>query len=132
MGSSGMQSQQRQSFRGKGPKGYERSDERLKEIVCEKLTDDDDIDASSVNVEVRNGEVTLTGTVDDRRVKFQIEDLVERCGGVKEIHNNLRVSSQHQGQYGTETGESRSDQAAGKSSKQQRSGSGASSGSTGT
>ena len=79
-------------FRGKGPKGYERSDERLKEIISERLTDDDQIDASEITVEVRNGEVTLSGTVDDRSMKFQVEDAVERCGGVKEIHNNLRVT----------------------------------------
>ena len=61
---SGGSFQQRQSFRGKGPKGYERSDERLKEVICERLTDDDDIDASEISVEIRNGEVTLSGSVE--------------------------------------------------------------------
>jgi hypothetical protein len=89
--------QQRQSFRGKGPKGYERSDERLKELICERLTDDDEIDASDITVDVRNGEVTLSGTVDDRRTKYLVEELVERCGGVKEIHNNLRLSRGQEG-----------------------------------
>jgi len=83
-------------FRGKGPKGYERSDERLKEMISERLTDDDHIDASDITVEVRNGEVTLTGTVDDRTMKFQAEELIERCGGVKDIHNHLRVSPERQ------------------------------------
>lgn len=88
---------QNTSFRGRGPKGYERSDERLKEMICEKLTDDEAIDASEVSVEVSNREVTLTGTVSDRQSKYQIEELVEQCGGVQEIHNQLRVSRDTQG-----------------------------------
>lgn len=83
---------ERESFRGRGPKGYTRSDERLQEIICEMLTRDPDIDASEVSVAVKNGEVTLTGTVDDRRTKFLIEHRVDQCSGAKEIHNRLRVS----------------------------------------
>ena len=80
-----------QSFRGRGPKGYERSDERLKEMICERLSDDPRIDASDVSVEVTQRLVKLTGTVAERRTKYQIEDLIERCGGVKDIDNQLRV-----------------------------------------
>lgn len=87
------QSQQPGSMghRGKGPKGYQRSDERLKEVICERLTDDDSIDASNFSITVKNGEVTLEGTVRDRQARHLAEDLVESCGGIKEIHNNLRV-----------------------------------------
>jgi osmotically-inducible protein OsmY len=48
-----------------GPKGYERSDERLREVICERLTVDPDIDASDITVDVRNHAVTLRGLVDD-------------------------------------------------------------------
>lgn len=81
------------SHRGKGPKGYTRSDERLREVICEKLTDDPTIDASEINVEVTAQIVKLTGTVDDRSVKYEVEELIERCGGVKDIDNQLRVRS---------------------------------------
>lgn len=87
------------SFRGLGPKGYQRSDERLKEVVCERLSDDDRIDASEISLEVRNGEVTLTGQVSDRSTKYRVEDLIEQCG-VRDIHNNLRVQSGQSGQSG--------------------------------
>ena len=60
-------------------------------MICERLTEDDDIDASEISVEVSGGEVTLTGTVPDRQTKFQAEELVERCGGVNEISNRLRI-----------------------------------------
>jgi osmotically-inducible protein OsmY len=81
------------SHRGKGPKGYERSDDRLKEIICERLSDDPDIDASEITVTVSGGVVKLTGTVESRADKYQVEELIERCGGVKDIDNQLRAQS---------------------------------------
>ncbi|HEY0685404.1 MAG TPA: BON domain-containing protein [Steroidobacter sp.] len=80
-----------QSFRGRGPKGYTRTDQRLTEQVCDRLTEDAHIDASEISVEVRNGEVTLTGSVRDRQTKWRVEDVVESCGGVTTVHNRLRV-----------------------------------------
>jgi osmotically-inducible protein OsmY len=81
------------TFRGRGPKGYERSDDRLREIICERLTDDPRIDATDVHIEVKDKIVKLTGTVSNRRSKYEIEDVVERCGGVKDIDNQVRVRS---------------------------------------
>ena len=75
--------------RGRGPKGYERSDERIRESICEMLTDDHEIDASEISVEVNQGEVMLNGTVPERRIKFLVEDRVAHCAGVKEVHNRL-------------------------------------------
>lgn len=80
------------SYRGRGPKGYERSDQRLKEIICERLTDDPRIDASDVSVEVNQKVVRLTGTVPERRIKYAIEDLIERCN-VQDVDNQLRVQA---------------------------------------
>jgi hypothetical protein len=80
-------------YRGKGPKGYTRSDERLHEMICDALSDAPHIDASEINVTVKNAEVTLTGSVDSRRTKHAVEDLVERRTGASEIHNKLRVQA---------------------------------------
>ncbi len=80
------------SYRGRGPKGYRRADELLKEIICEQLTDDPFIDASDVSVDVEKSEVTLRGTVRDRRQKYAIEDLIADVSGVNEIHNYLSVA----------------------------------------
>jgi hypothetical protein len=79
------------NHRGRGPKGYQRSDERLHEMICEMLTNDPDINASEVTVEVKGGEVTLTGNVDDRRTKYDIEHKIDRYTGVHEIRNQLRT-----------------------------------------
>jgi hypothetical protein len=79
--------------RGRGPKGYTRSDERIHEDVCERLTEDRFIDASNVEVTVKNGEVTLSGTVASRGLKHRAEDLAELASGVRHVQNNLRVES---------------------------------------
>lgn len=81
------------SHRGRGPKGYTRSDEMLREIICEQLTDDPFIDASDVTVDVERGEVTLRGTVANRQQKYAIEDLVADVTGVNEIHNYVSVAN---------------------------------------
>ena len=83
-----------ESFRGIGPKGYTRSDERIKEEVCECLTDDDRIDASNISIDVKDGVVTLTGSVDERSVKHRVEDLVEDVSGVKDVENRLTIQRQ--------------------------------------
>lgn len=76
--------------RGKGPKGYQRSDERIKEDVNEALMDAG-IDASEVEVEVSGGVVTLTGTVSQREDRYQAEHVAVGCSGVKDVENNVRV-----------------------------------------
>ncbi|MGO4387568.1 BON domain-containing protein [Microvirga sp. 2YAF29] len=77
--------------RGRGPKGYKRTDDRIHEDVCERLTHDRFIDASDVEVNVSKGEVTLSGTVSSRGLKRRAEDLAEMASGVTHVQNNLRV-----------------------------------------
>lgn len=77
---------------GKGPKGYQRSDERIREEISDQLTFDHQIDASELTVEVKDGEVTLSGSVRDREQKRRAEDLAERVMGVHDVTNNLRVT----------------------------------------
>ncbi|MFC3287370.1 BON domain-containing protein, partial [Paracoccus aerius] len=76
---------------GRGPRNYSRSDDRIREDVSDRLSDDRHIDASDIEVSVSGGEVTLDGTVDSRSAKRHAEDLAESCSGVKHVQNNLRV-----------------------------------------
>jgi osmotically-inducible protein OsmY len=78
------------SYRGRGPRGYTRSDERLLEMICERLTDDPRIDARDIEVQVKQQVVTLRGTVDDRRTKYAVEELVEDAGA-RDIENQLKL-----------------------------------------
>lgn len=79
--------------RGKGPKGYKRSDERIKEDISDRLGDDPYIDATEIEIVVANGEVTLIGSVNDRMDKRRAEDLAERVSGVQNVENRIRVKS---------------------------------------
>lgn len=88
------------NFRGRGPKGYQRSDERLTEAVSEAFYENDNVDASEISVKVKDGEVTLDGSVESREMKRMAEDLAESITGVKEVINHLRV---HKRQSGTDT-----------------------------
>ncbi|HZT01093.1 MAG TPA: BON domain-containing protein [Steroidobacteraceae bacterium] len=74
-----------------GPKGYQRSDERLREDISERLMQAGYIDSSDVSVEVSGAKVVLDGTVPERRMKHAIEDLVDACPGVQDIDNRIRV-----------------------------------------
>lgn len=77
--------------RGRGPKNYRRSDERIKEDINDRLSDRPELDASDVEVTVVNCEVTLAGTVNARRDKRLAEDIAENVLGVQNVENRLRV-----------------------------------------
>jgi hypothetical protein len=81
----------RGQYAGRGPKGYRRSDERIRESVSEALQHDGDLDASEIEVSVRDGEVTLEGSVPNRWSKRLAEDLVHDQPGVRDVHNRLKV-----------------------------------------
>lgn len=78
-------------FRGKGPKGYKRSDETIKEDVSDTLYRSTAVDASYIEVFVNDGTVTLRGRVDSREQKKMAEYAVEHLAGVKDVFNELRV-----------------------------------------
>jgi osmotically-inducible protein OsmY len=79
--------------RGKGPKNYKRSDERIREEIIDRLTDDEDVDASEIEVSVQSCEVTLTGLIDERSAKRRAEDIAESVSGVTHVENRLKVQS---------------------------------------
>ena len=85
-------------YSGRGPQGYQRSDQRIEEDVNEHLTHHGGVDASNIQVTVKDGEVTLSGSVNSRFEKRVAEDVAEACSGVKEVHNQLRVQQQWQNQ----------------------------------
>jgi hypothetical protein len=92
--------QGRQQHRGRGPRGYKRSDDRIKEDVNDRLSDHPYLDASDVEVEVDEAVVILTGNVDSRSDKRLAEDIAEGVSGVNNVENRLRVT----GTQGTSTG----------------------------
>jgi len=77
--------------RGRAPRGYARSDERIREDVCDLLMEEAQIDPSEVEVNVSGGEVTLDGFVAEKAEKRLAEDWAEEVLGVTHVQNNLRI-----------------------------------------
>lgn len=77
-----------------GPRGYTRTDERIRDEICERLTFTSGVDVREVSVDVDKGKVTLGGTVHTRGQKYDIEDLADNTFGVTEVENNIRVQRQ--------------------------------------
>jgi hypothetical protein len=78
--------------RGHAPRNYRRSDEHVREEVCEALAAHGDLDVSDVEVEVDGGDVILRGTVRSRWAKFYAEDLAAGILGVRDVVNELRIA----------------------------------------
>jgi hypothetical protein len=90
--------------RGKGPRGYQRSDDRIREDISDRLSDDDNIDASNLEIRVENGQVTLTGEVDSKFAKRRAEDIAEEVSGVSDVQNNLRLRRETSAAAGRQQG----------------------------
>jgi BON domain-containing protein len=87
-------------FAGRGPKGYRRSDERIREEINDRLMDHDELDASEIEVSVKDGVATLTGGVDDRAAKRLAGDIAEGASGVHDVMNQLKIGTKDSGTTG--------------------------------
>ncbi|HYH14914.1 MAG TPA: BON domain-containing protein [Flavisolibacter sp.] len=87
----GMNEQRMGVNRGKGPRGYSRSAERIREEVCDRLAEDSWLDASDIEVQIQGDEVVLSGSVHSREDKRRAEDLVESVSGVRNVENRIRI-----------------------------------------
>ena len=81
----------RGGHRGRGPRDYRRGDDRIREEINDRMTDDDFLDASQIEVGVQNGEVILAGYVFNRTSKRRAEQIAERVSGVTNVENRLRI-----------------------------------------
>jgi hypothetical protein len=80
---------------GRGPAGYQRSDERIREDINERLTQHGRLNAANIQVEVDNCTVTLKGTVNNRPMKRMSEDVADSVMGVRDVNNQLKVQDQN-------------------------------------
>jgi len=83
----------RRDFRGRGPRGFQRSDVQIRDAICERMADSADLDATDIDVTVASGVVTLAGNVPDRESRWVAEDLAGSVGGVRDVQNQLRVAT---------------------------------------
>ena len=77
--------------KGKGPKSYKRTDDRILEDINDRMCDNPYLDASEIEVTVKDGDVILTGRVEDREAKRLAADIGEEVKGVQNVENRLHV-----------------------------------------
>lgn len=87
------------NYSGIGPRDYKRSDERIREDVCEALYRNSLVDASDITVKVNDGLVILSGTVENRFSKREAENCVENITGVVDVLNEIRLSHIKEGPH---------------------------------
>jgi len=77
---------------GRGPRDWRRTDERIREDVCQWMSDDPRLDAREIEVRVQGGDVTLEGRVEHRGARRLAEDIAAAVPGVRDIFNRLKTS----------------------------------------
>ena len=76
--------------RGRGPRDEMRPDASIADDIYQRLTDNDELDASEILLSVEDGFVTLTGEVPEKAMKRLAEDIAAQARGVRDIRNRLR------------------------------------------
>ena len=90
---------------GKGPKGYHRSDERIHDDASDALYRCYEVDATEIEVDVKEGIVSLKGSVESRLSKKIAEMTIENLPGVLDVLNELSIVRRtHHGLIRNETG----------------------------
>ena len=78
-------------YSGIGPRGYRRADDRIRDDVNDRLMWHGYVDATDIQVDVNDGVVTLSGTVNTRREKRMAEDAAESVSGVEDVNNQIQI-----------------------------------------
>jgi hypothetical protein len=76
----------------RGPAGPE--DERLASEICQRLEQNQFVEASRIAVQVSGGEVTLEGIVENRYARERAEQLARESEGVQSVDNRIRIQVQ--------------------------------------
>lgn len=68
-----------------------RSDDQIRDDIRERLLIDERVDASDIDVKVRDGVVILLGSVGDHMSKKRAADVADLVIGVRDVENQLRL-----------------------------------------
>lgn len=72
--------------------GHHRRDTLIYEEVCEALLNNPQIDATDIEIQVEDGRVTLSGKVDDREMKREVELSLEHIPGIQDLFNLITLT----------------------------------------
>ena len=67
------------------------SDDKIYDQVRQKLANDPDVKGAGLDVSVKNGVVTLNGTVHDEHAREKAEKIVKKVKGVTSVVNDLKI-----------------------------------------
>jgi osmotically-inducible protein OsmY len=82
------------SLKGRGPKGYQRTDEHIRHVVEEALAADPTLDATDIEVTVIDGEVRLIGMVAGPRARYAAVANAETVAGPGRVHSALKITGE--------------------------------------
>lgn len=68
-----------------------KNEELIRKGVTGQLEKEENVNAGNIRVDVSEGTVTLSGTVDCYSEKISAREAASRVLGVKQVENNLRV-----------------------------------------
>ena len=68
------------------------SDDAITDMVRRKLASDPDVKGGSLQVDVKNGVVTLSGNVPVEHARSKAEKLARKVRGVKSVVNQIKVA----------------------------------------
>jgi osmotically-inducible protein OsmY len=67
------------------------SDNKIYDQVRQKLANDPDVKGAGLDASVKNGVVTLTGTVSDVHARDKAEKITKKIKGVTSVVNELKI-----------------------------------------
>lgn len=69
-------------------------DEDILDTIHERLAGDSDVDASEIEISMRDGRVVLAGMVPSPQVRRDAEAIAGSVRGVREVDNRLKAESE--------------------------------------
>src|SRR5438874_10274532 len=83
------------------PQPPQSEDASIHKEICHRLTQHPELDPSDIRVKVQDGQVILTGTVENRESKHLAEDIAREAAGAADVQNLLRTQGPGQrSEYG--------------------------------
>ena len=67
------------------------SDDKIYDTVRQRLANDPDVKGGSFEVTVKDGVVTMKGTVQDEHAREKAEKIVKKVKGVTGVNNQLKI-----------------------------------------
>ncbi len=67
------------------------SDDKIFDQVRQKLANDPDVKGAGFTVTVKNGAVTIQGTVKDAHARDKAEKIAKKVKGVTSVNNQLKI-----------------------------------------